>query len=49
MVIIKAKIFWRVMKVIAAGILLTTLGVSVIMVWMNLFWFQGGFTVDESR
>jgi hypothetical protein len=34
--------------VVAAGILLTTLGIGALMGWMGLLWLQGGFAPDES-
>lgn len=34
--------------VVAAGILLTTLGIGALMGWMGLFWSQGGFVPGEA-
>lgn len=33
--------------VVAAGILLTTLGIGALMGWMGLLWSQGGFAPGE--
>ncbi|MEG5004302.1 hypothetical protein QUB17_11620 [Microcoleus sp. B5-C4] len=34
--------------VVAAGILLTTLGIGALMGWMGLLWSQGGFAPGEA-
>lgn len=34
--------------VVAAGILLTTLGFSALMEWMGLLWTQGGFALGKA-
>ncbi|MCF3609109.1 hypothetical protein L2E81_21990 [Planktothrix agardhii 1033] len=34
---------------VAAGILLTTLGIGALMGWMGLVWLQGGFAPEQCK